>query len=365
MLDRVLKSQQTDALEHFNPVETVTELLKQLSPKEADVLRRRFGLQSGNPETLEVIGVSYQVTRERVRQIQRWAVNRLMKLAHTKQLLHGLDTVLQELIEHRGGVIVEDELLQELHLHVPAGPNVRTTTLFLLQELMGDKFEKIEDATHKPYWKLRYSAPAAMDPIIAAAVSILEAAGKPLAQAEVISHISSEPVVMNNGQPLDEKILLAYLSVANDIERNPFGDYGLKQWGSIVPKRMNDKILLVLRKHGKPMHFQDITKRINEIGFDHRQAYPPTVHNELILSKDYILIGRGIYALREWGYKPGVVADVIRDVLTTAGEPLSREDIVSKVLAQRMVKKNTIHLALTNKTMFSRQEDGRYTLVEA
>ena len=120
-----------------------------------------------------------------------------------------------------------------------------------------------------------------------------------------------------------------------------------------------------MRKHGKPMHFHDITKKINEIGFDHRQAYPPTVHNELILNSEYVLVGRGIYALREWGYVPGVVADVLEAILKTAQEPMSRDALIAKVLEQRMVKKNTVALALTNKNKFRRLADGRYTLAEA
>lgn len=362
LLDRVLKSQQTDTLEHFNPVEIVSELLKQLSPKEADVLRRRFGLQTGTAETLEAIGATYQVTRERVRQIQRWAVARLGKAAHTRQLLHGLDAVLQQMIEDHGGVILEEELLAALHSHVPSTVNVQTATLFLLQELMHEKFQRVDDPEHKPYWKLRYSTPASMDSTIATAVKILDQAGQPLSQAELLERLAQRPDIKNSEGPMTEEVLMAYLSVATTIERNPFGDYGLRQWGSIVPKRMNDKILLVLRKHGQPMHFHEITKKINEIGFDHRQAYPPTVHNELILNKEYILIGRGIYALREWGYKPGVVADVIHDILTKSGQPLSREEIVNQVMEQRMVKKNTIHLALTNKKLFTRQADGTYVL---
>lgn len=365
LLERVLKSQQTDTLEHFNPTDIVTELLKQLSPKEADVVRRRFGLQTGTPETLEAIGASYQVTRERVRQIQRWAIGRLLKSPASRQLLHGLDIVLRQLIEDHGGVVVEDELLQHLHSHVTSLPNVRSTTLFLLEELMSEKYQRVLDVRHKAYWRLRYVTPETMDTVIAAAAEVLGQAGKPLAQAELLARVAASPAVKAITPSPSEQMLLAYLSVATEIERNPFDDFGLREWGSIVPKRMNDKILLVLRKHGQPMHFQDITKRINEIGFDHRQAYPPTVHNELILNKEYVLVGRGIYALREWGYKPGVVADVIRDIITEAGRPLIREEIVAKVLARRMVKKNTVHLALTNKKLFRRQPDGGYVLAES
>ena len=43
---------------------------------------------------------------------------------------------------------------------------------------------------------------------------------------------------------------------------------------------------------------------MNQAGVE-RTAYPATVHNELILDPQYILVGRGIYGLAEWGYEPG------------------------------------------------------------
>ena len=109
------------------------------------------------------------------------------------------------------------------------------------------------------------------------------------------------------------------------------------------------------------MHFEDIAKRVTKI-FD-RPAYPPTVHNELILNEEYVLVGRGIYALKEWGFKEGVVADVLFDMLRRAGKPLSREELVDAVLQERIVKKNTIHLALTDRKRFRKTADGKYMLV--
>ena len=86
------------------------------------------------------------------------------------------------------------------------------------------------------------------------------------------------------------------------------------------------------------------------------------MHNELILNDQYVLVGRGIYALKEWGYRPGVVANVIVDILKKENAPLAREELVEKVLKQRIVKKNTIYLALTDKSKFKRLDDGTYTL---
>lgn len=362
ILDRVLQSQQTVALERFEPVEIVNELLKQLSPKEADVIRRRFGLSQEQPETLERIGQMYKVTRERVRQIERWAIKRLIGSASAKQLLKSLDVLLQQLLEENGGLMLEDDLYEHLLTHSSGTTQARAAVQFLLDELMSDKVTRQQSRDLKPYWKLKLLPASELLPTIRTAEEIIRHHGKPMDRAALFAAIQSTPLWQQRPAELTETAVFSYLSVSKLVERNPFGEWGLRGWGSIVPKRMNDKILLVLRKHGKPMHYLDITKRINEIGFDDRQAYPPTVHNELILSQDYVLVGRGIYALREWGYKPGVVADVLREILKGSLKPMTRDELVAKVLEQRVVKRNTIHLALTNKNVFKKLPDGRYAL---
>lgn len=364
LLDRVLQSQQTETLEHFDPLETVSELLKLLSPKEGDVLRRRYGLGTGEAETLETIGQSYKVTRERVRQIQHWAIKHLKQAPSTKNLLHGLTLVLQQLLESNGGLLLEEELLQRLQGTGKSDHARQFAVRFLLEQLLDDKVERVEADGYKAYWKLLFANTSYLAQVIAAAEKILGEAKKPLTQADVLRRLRELEPIKSNNDTLTEDVVLSYLAVSTAVERNPYGELGLRTWGTIVPKRMHDKILIVMRKHGKPMHFHEITKKINEIGFDHRQAYPPTVHNELILNKEYVLVGRGIYALREWGYKPGVVADVLVAILQEGQEPMSRDALIAKVLEQRLVKKNTVALALTNKNTFRRLADGRYTLAE-
>lgn len=365
LLDRVLQSQQTETLEHFDPLETVNNLLKLLTSKESDVLRRRYGLGQNEAETLEIIGQTYKVTRERVRQIQHWAIKHIKQASSTASLLHGLTLVLQQLLESHGGLLLEDELLDRLQGTGESSRSRQAAVRFLLEQLLDDKVERVESNQYKPYWKLKFANVTLLDDVVTEAEKVLTAAGKPLAQDELLQRLRGTELVRQHADALSNETIVSFLNVSMAVERNPFGELGLRTWGTIVPKRMHDKILLVMRKHGKPLHFQEITQKINEIGFDHRQAYPPTVHNELILNKEYVLVGRGIYALKEWGYKPGVVSDVLVDILKASPEPLTRDELVTKVMQQRMVKKNTIALALTNKNKFRRLSDGRYALAES
>ena len=59
--------------------ETVQKLLDDLKPRDAEVIRRRFGIDQLSEQTLEEIGQQFDVTRERIRQIEAKA---LRKLAH-------------------------------------------------------------------------------------------------------------------------------------------------------------------------------------------------------------------------------------------------------------------------------------------
>ncbi|MFA6454812.1 MAG: HTH domain-containing protein [Patescibacteria group bacterium] len=152
------------------------------------------------------------------------------------------------------------------------------------------------------------------------------------------------------------------MQAAKKIEQNKFGLWGINDWREIKPKTINDKIYLILKNSGKPMHFAEIADRINQISFDKKKANAATVHNELILDEKYILVGRGLYGLKEWGYQKGTVADVIEKIIAESGQPLNREEIINKVLEQRIVKKATINLALMNRDKFEVTGDGKYKI---
>ncbi len=169
-------------------------------------------------------------------------------------------------------------------------------------------------------------------------------------------------VDQNSSDKEFDRIINSYLIISKKINQNILGEWGLSNWNTVSPKRMGDKAYLVLKKSGKPLHFTEITNLINQSGFDKKTAYPATIHNELILDDRYVLVGRGIYALKEWGYQPGTVIDIVLDILSKSPTPLTKEEIIKKVLEQRMVRKSTILLALTAKEKIKKLPDGTYTL---
>ena len=132
----------------------------------------------------------------------------------------------------------------------------------------------------------------------------------------------------------------------------------------VNPKNIRDKIYVILKENGKHMHFNEIAEAIKDSDFKRKDVTTQAIHNELIKDKRFVLIGRGIYALKEWGYEKGTVADIITEVLQEAGEPLHRDEIVKRVLKSRFVKETTILLNLQGKPQFKRVAKATYSLAE-
>ena len=140
--------------------------------------------------------------------------------------------------------------------------------------------------------------------------------------------------------------------------------WGLAKWPTVNPKNIRDKIYVVLEEKREPMHFEEIAEAIKGSDFRRKNVTIQAIHNELIKDPRFVLIGRGIYALDSWGYKKGTVSETISDVLKQAKKPLSREQIVKRVLALRKVKETTILLNLQNKKLFKKVDKNSYTIAE-
>jgi len=363
ILDRVMSTRHEKQIRDFQPSDLIAQLLKQLSNKEEDILRRRHGLSGQEHQTLEDIGVAYHLTRERIRQIEAGAIAKMKRLKNFEEVVREPRETIRAVLERFGGAMERQHFLDEL-FHFSSDTELnRSSVIFLMDSLFSDQFDTLpESPTSRAGWKLSSISLETIQAVINKFRGLIESAQKPINSDELISSFRRTFGHEVLTQHLTDEALLSYLQVAADIGQNPFGEYGLASWGTIVPKRMNDKIYLILKKHGQPLHFTKIAELINKAHFDSRRAYPPTIHNELILNDRYVLVGRGIYALKEWGYRSGVVADVLVDILRRSGSPLTRDELVTAVLKQRLVKKNTIHLALTDKTKFTKHHDGRYTL---
>lgn len=396
ILDQIINSQTKEEIANMDAVEILNNLFNELNGREKDILARRYGLHGKEKDTLEKIGEDHKLTRERIRQIENSAVKKLLQLENLADYISNLKKVISQLIEEHGGFIEQNYLLDNL-VNISA-TNARVSEeeknlhknhlSFLVSKLLQDEFEKVESSKYfKNYFKLKHQILDHLEEIAAELLENVKNLKKIMATEEIInlakrtesykkhedkmsvpnavdlSNILKKELFKEDSEFVNSnKAIYSILQAAKNIEQNKFGHWGINNSREITPKTINDKIYLVLSNHGKPMHFKEIAERINEVNFDKKLANAATVHNELILDKKYVLIGRGLYGLKEWGYKKGTVADIIMEILKDSAGPLSKNEILEEVLKQRLVKKATVILALMNKDKFVKAEGGRYEL---
>ena len=334
-----------------------SNLLGGLPERTKDVLLRRFGLNpsagGGERETLEGIGQNYGVTRERVRQIEEDGMSRL-KNPEVLRAAQPAFNYFQDHFKNQGGLKREDILLKDL-----GQDKFKNQVFFLLT--LGDPFFRYGETKEVyPFWTTKPDLVQIAQEVIDYFISAFQKESKPLPRAEFFE-IEKRELRDKFGRQINLELLVSSYEIAKKIEENPFGEIGLTDWPEIIPRGIKDRAYIVLKREGKPLHFLAVTEKINQLAIYHPQAIPQTVHNELIKDQRFVLVGRGTYALAEWGYKPGWVKDIISEVLKEAKKPLAREEIIEKVLSQRLVKVNTILLNLSDKKYFLRTEGGKYT----
>ncbi len=360
ILDKIMGSQTQSNLNDFQPNNLVATLLASLKERDREILGKRFGLEGMEIETLESIGKKYSLTRERVRQIEKDSLNFLKK-----QKLQELENALQLIFDsiHEHGSIMSEEMIMQTMQVGKNDQKERQSVKFLLN--LGDQFKNLHETSEfYESWYLVGFDLSRMQKVISEFMTILESFGHVVKQEDLYSQFKQSAFFKEHELELTDKVLKSYLNVAKIVQINPFNEIGLKNWNEVKPRDVGDKAYLVLKHNAKPEHYSEITKKINDYKFDTRTAYQETVHNELIKDSRFVLIGRGIYALAEWGYKKGVVADVIREILKSFGRPLTRDEIINEVLKKRQVKRNTILVGLSNRKNFQKVGKDKYTLAE-
>jgi hypothetical protein len=224
--------------------------------------------------------------------------------------------------------------------------------------VLGDAFKKHREDDH---FHTRWSVDDAMTEKVHDALRKLYASLKDedlIPETEMIKRFFDQMKDMAE-QYKDEEIAKRWLSMSKKVAKNGLGEWGKASSPNIRTRGVKDYAFLVMRRHGSPMHFKEVADAISKT-FGKKTHYA-TCHNELIKDPRFVLVGRGMYALAEWGYKAGIAREVIQDILKREG-PLSKEDVVEKVMKERYFKKNTILVNLANPKYFKKSKAGLYTI---
>ncbi len=337
----------------FKPKQVTKRILSSLPDRAHEVIMNRFGLtDDAERKTLEAIGSKYGITRERVRQIENADLTLIRKsqafkddkaiFEELKKLMHTLGAIVseQDLLSH----FSKDKLTQNhIHLYLTLGDEFTKHKEDDDVKTRGGVGSDVSEEVHKSLKNL--FANLSDDELIP--------------EGELVARFLDQVKNLSE-QYKNEEIAKRWLSMSKKISRNPLGEWGKSTSSSIKTRGVKDYAFLMMRKHGSPMHFREVAKAVAST-FD-KKCHTATCHNELIKDSRFVLVGRGIYALSEWGYKSGVVRDVIKELLKKNG-PMSKEDIVDQVMKERYLKKNTILVNLQNSKYFKKNKSGLYSAV--
>jgi hypothetical protein len=319
--------------------------------REREIIARRFGLYD-RKETLEQIGELLGITRERVRQLEKAIMIRL-KIAAEDNLPHidRLEKILVRQLHDLGRVA----RLSDLATQLSPEPTERDRAHIAFIAELSPRLAVVEenDQYHHSVGIKEYHDEKKIKVHVDEIVDTIKKHGEPLSTEALHEKVDHE-------HP-DHVRALASVSknLANLQEK-----WGLAKWPTVNPKNIRDKIYVILQQSGKPMHFSDIAGAIKGSDFKRKDVTTQAIHNELIKDSRFVLIGRGIYALKEWGFKKGTVADIITEILKKEGGPLHRDEIVKRVLKHRHVKETTILLNLQGKQRFKRVAKATYALAD-
>jgi hypothetical protein len=314
-------------------------LLFNLSERTKGVISKRFGF-AGQRETLEAVGQAYGITRERVRQIENDGIVKLKEAAATP-VCQRIFKDYTDYFKNNSGLKREDLLLAEL-----GGDNFKNYVFFLLT-ISNDFIRITENEEFHSFWTTDKNLISKAQKAIETFVLKLEK--------------QKQPMILPAFLPA------SYAEISKNILAGPKGLYGMKNWPEVNPKGIKDKAYIVLKEQEKPLHFTEVATLINSslLFNSKKNVISQTVHNELIKDPRFVLVGRGLYGLKEWGYEPGFVRDVIYREIKGSRKPLPEKEIIKRVLNQRMVQPNTILLNLQNKKYFVKTPEGMYNIRRA
>jgi len=342
-----LKKTKNRQKEGFSFFLTLESLLKQLPERSQAIIKNRFGIGENKPQTLEKTGKIFGITRERVRQIITDSIKKISQKKDHPDFAKA-QSVLFFTISKNSGIIKKVDISNKFSQGKEKEANAFNFFSFCCADSLFLEDEDIEKS-----WILDKSIVEKVKQVKTIAEAILIEKKRPIKEEIFINGIQQK--TSENG--LTQKEILDFLQVLKGVKSNKFGKWGIADWKEINPRGTREKIYAVLQEEEKPLHFSQIAKLIDRFHLGKKKAHPQTIHNELIKNDQFVLIGRGIYALKEWGYSKGTVEDVLKGIIKNSKIPLRKEDILNEIFKIRQVKKATVLINLNNTNVFVKENN--------
>ncbi len=338
-------------LKKMNLVPLLEEVLKNLNEREKDVILKRYGIFNKS-ETLEDIGKDYGLTRERVRQIQNQALRKILPILKEHQ---EIERIMEKTKALLGSMGVKKET--SFHLLLKENLNLSEVNLKIYRffALYSEKviFHPADDDFHSFYARDQEIYTAARHTLKKLYLYFLENHQELFPQEKVIEISKKEIKLHLKKEPTPEEIL-DFLKILKHLAKNPFHDWGLKTHPFIVPTCLKDKIFLILKQEGKPLHYSQIYQKLNQLKEIKEEIIDPSwqkeyniesLKNELIKHEDFVFVGKGTYGLKEWNLIPGSAKALMLEYLKIK-KKVTRAELWQYLSSLRPIKKSSYYVYL-------------------
>lgn len=271
----------------INIDQLVEEALALNDERARRVLIGRYGIGKRNRKTLAALGKEYQLTRERIRQIESNSIKTIRgKIKEHKEavrLLKLLEGYLKDVGDIRRGDFVAKDLA--ILLGRDDHEEEFYNKLNFIVDILGWPYVSNDNESWHRAW---YSKPE------------MYKNAKDLAEHLLGMDDHDFEKFLKTARAkfkLSEPQIINHLTISKRFGIGPYGDLGADHWVHVNPKTVRDKVYLVLQKCEEPLHFRDIADQVNALSDRKRAA--ATVHNELIKDPRFVLVSRGTYAIGE------------------------------------------------------------------
>ncbi|MGC8981639.1 MAG: sigma factor-like helix-turn-helix DNA-binding protein [Minisyncoccia bacterium] len=333
---------------------TFEDLLADLNEREVDIIKRRFGIEKDHRESLDKIGRAYNLTRERVRQIQNSLLNKLKIKSSSNEFIKKIYREVETCI---GNIPIK----REVYIFKTFSNNyflneddLKILRLFLV--ILPRYFYHKETKIYHPF--------LSREEFFKGALSILNnlhiALNKKIFNEEEFLNFLEDNIKKVFRVSADADELYELAKILKNLGKNPLNEIGSINHKRISPSSIIDKIYIIFKLEKRPMHFTEVYDKLNKIAeiedeliHDRwRKNYSiQSVLNTLISNEKFVWHGRGIYGLKEDGYRDGKIIELMKKIVKKYNgikkdklfEILSKEKILSKntfnVYIQKYFKK--------------------------
>ncbi len=337
--------------------QALADICRELPERERDIVKRRFGLGT-EKETLQEIGNDFDLTRERVRQLQDKSLERILPKLERHPFVQQLSA---EAREHLGRTRIrrEQTLLRAFADQHGLSPVTQNVVHFFLVSHKKLAHQPETNDLHG-FWGDGMQRAKLAQHILKKLLVLFLRNPKKLWQSEEMLGLVEKELKRHLGVRATADELRDFLRILKPIGQSPADEFGILSHPRVGPSSLADKTAFVLDQAQKPLHFSEIHTALGKLATLEgeflsqrwqKRYSTQSIQNLLIMGEEFVWTGMGTYALKGWGFRPGSILERMRDIVKRERQ-ISRDKLCELLSKERRFSKITFEAYLRNKTYF-------------